>query len=470
MSHQQTIRRGEIYLGGFLGWDSSEELDVTLVYWDEGEQPVIEDGQVVAQEPAATNQEVVETSVTLSGGYDEQAIELQESFDGPRQTSLIVEGPEGSAQWQFVTHTSRTAEPLAIDTRGQLALYAGGFLIVTIGITLGLMWLARRWHQRAGAGPGYPLWIYGAAAMPIGMMSLLLGYRRILETVAQAPWILVPIVALVATVAAIHWWGDDTRRVGLVHLDIKEPHVNEDGSGSFDIRVEPFDLAEVDGKEGVVLPGISNYLARTRGTIPVVDLGDEDPSVEFNGHGMFDSVYFLDPFVDDPIEFESEGWSLSHIYRPPPEDMRYADEGVIDQLVRVIGSVAWSSIFAGIGIVWVGYVLGSLLVASGFVGAAVALIPAAMYVARPVPGRCHWNLAPGMFGEVIAEMIQAGETLSEQADLEWYREQYYSERGKNVSASKRARESDEVSRFEKIMDELDQSEISEEDSQVVADD
>lgn len=459
MSAGETVERGEVYIGGSFGWGGSESLDVTIVYWDRGQERVKDDGEV-RYEPAAVDQEVRETTVDLSHSFDEQAVDLVESYDDPRRATMMVEGSEGTAQWTFNVHTSRTAEPVAVDTRSDLALWIGGVLAVALLVVLASLYGAKKMHKKAGAGPGYPLWLYGALVIPVGFVVVLLGYQRVLNTIATAPWIMVPPVALITVLAAVTWWGDETRRVMVFDMDLGDPEVLEDGSGSFDVSVQTFPLATIGGhgrekKEGVVLDGISAYLARTRGAIPEWDIGG-DPSVEYSAHGAVDEVVFTDPFDDDPINFKREGWSLDHLYRPPDLEEIPDEAGTIDRLAIYAEGVAWMELLAAAAIVATGFVLGTLIFSAGLLGALAATIPAFMWVGRPVKGTCEVNAAPGAFGHVVAQMITAGEELEELADRDYFKQKYFSEKGQNVAERKQTREESELKKFDEVLGALEE--------------
>lgn len=445
LEHGTTVERTNVYLGGFLGWDTSEELDVTIVYWEEERDG---NGSVVA-----ANQEVQQTSVALTGGYAEEPVSLRSSYDEPRQATMIVEGDDGTAQWNFNVHTSRTAEPVAVDTRADLAMWAAIFLGVSLLITLACMYVARRWHKRATAGPQYPVWIYGALALPVTLISLVFGYRTVLNTVAEAPWVLAPFVALGTTLAAIHWWGDDTRTVGVVDIDLTEPTVHSDGSGNFDIKVTPFTLGEVDGNEGVVLPGFSHYLARTRGAIPEWDIGG-DPTVTFNGQGAFDELVFTHPFDDDPIDWKSDGWSFDHLYSPPA-DQDPPEAGLINQFSYHAGALAWPEIVMFGFILLAGYFVGALVFSAGLLGAAAATVPAFMYLGRPIKGRCEVNAAPATFGNALVSLLAATEEIEDTLEAEYWRDEYLTERGKNVASRKRDDEEESIMAFDRVLEELE---------------
>lgn len=443
-----TIERSEVYLGGFTGWGSGEEIDVTIVYWSE---------ETINGTAVAANQEIQETSVTLSGGYAEEPVDIRASYDEPIRATMIAEGSEGSAQWSFDIHTTRTAEPVAVDTRADLAIWIAGVLAAVGLVSLASLYVSKKFHQKAGAGPQYPLWVYGAAVVPVGFLTLTFGYRSVLNTVAEAPWVLIPFVAIATVIGAVSWWGDDVRHIAVVDFDLTDPDVHEDHSGWIDVSIETLPIAEVEGTEGVVLPGISNYLARTRGAIPELDLGG-DPSVRFNGSGIADEVVFTDPFNDDPINFKKEGWSFSHVYRPPTAEDYPDDAGTIDSIMVHLSRVAWMELLVAGGIVATGYIVGNLVFASGALGALAATIPAAMWVGRPIKGSCEVDVAPAQFGSVVVALLQAGEEFEKLADREYFKEKYYSERGKNVADRKKDREESAVEKFDKVMQELESGE------------
>jgi len=452
-----TVQRDEIYLGGFLGWDSETELDVDLVYWKEGEVAVEDEDGNVRYEPAAVNQTVEETSVTLSGGYAEVAVDLLTSYDDTKRVTMFVSGPEGDVAWRFNIRTSVIAQPVSVDTRGDLALWGLGFLALTLVLTLALMKLAHRLHARAGKGPGYPIWLYLAAGFPVGFLTFVLGYQRVLATIAEAPWILVPVVALFATIAAINWWGDDTENIGVVHVDMTAPKANEDGSGEIPVSIESYEVAEVGGVRGLVVDGITPYLARARGAIPKLRLfcgGEErteDPSLRFPGRGKYDTIYFADPFRSSPTNVKREGWSLSHLYEPPETD---SDAGVVDQIAGQLSAIAWERLIPAAGILAGGWLLGGLLVASSPIGLLVSALPAAMYAGQPVKGFAEWHLAPASFGSVLVALVDAKDEFDEVADRDYFRRKYHEEMGKNVAEHKQQTEESELSRFEEVMEEL----------------
>jgi hypothetical protein len=455
-----TLKRTEVYLGGFLGWGASEELDVTVVYWTEGTQRVEDDEGNVRYESAAVDQVVDETTVSLSGGYDRATIDLRPSYDETRRVTMFVEGPQGSVTWRFATRTSPAAEPVNVDTAGDLALWAVGFLLLTLLLTLALMKLAHRGHERAGKGPGYPIWLYLAAGIPIGFITVVAGYRQVIDQIAEAPWILIPVVALFATVAAINWWGDDTDRIGLIHVDLTSSSAHEDGSGEIPVDVRSYETAEVDGVRGLVVEGILPYFARMRGAIPelrLVCMGEErteDPSLKFpGGMGAYDEVYFADPFTENPASVKREGWSLGHLYDAPElED----DAGTVDRVAAHLTAVAWEKIIPALGIVAVGWILGGLLVENALIGAAVAVVPAGLFAGQPVKGHAEFRVAPASFGSVIKALINTKEELDEVADRDYFKQEYQKELGKNVAERKQTREETELRKFDEVMDAIEE--------------
>jgi len=450
-----TLKRTEVYLGGFLGWGASEELDVTVVYWSKGQVRVEDDEGNVRYEPAAVDQVVDETTVALTGGYDRATIDLRPSYDETRRVTMFVEGAEGSATWRFDVRTSPASEPVNVDTAGDLAMWAVGFLVLTLVLTLALMKLAHKGHERAGKGPGYPIWLYLAGGVPIGFITLVVGYRQVIDQIAEAPWILIPGVALFATVAAINWWGDDTDRIGLIHVDLTSSSAHEDGSGEVPVEVRSFETAEVDGVRGLVVDGILSYFARMRGAIPELRLlcmGEErtdDPSLTFpGGTGAFDEVYFADPFDHSPASVKRERWSLGHLYDAPDlED----GAGTVDRIAAHVSSVAWEKIIPALGIVAVGWILGGLLVENAMIGAAVALVPAGMFAGQPVKGHAEFHVAPAQFHSVILALINTKEELDEVADRDYFKQKYQEEMGKNVAERKQTREETELRKFDEVM-------------------
>lgn len=455
-----TVDRSSIYIGGAFGWGSGgEELDVTIVTWERGEVRTETSDGDTRFEPAAVDQEVRETTVEIPSSYAEVEVDIPQSYDDPRRATMFVEGSEGTAQWTFDIHTSRASEPVSVDTRSDLAMWVAGVLGAALVVILASLYVARQLHRNAGAGPGYPLWLYGAAAVPVGFLVIVAGFDALVNTLAEAPWILIPPTALITVVAAVTWWGDETRTVEVIQLQLSDPEVHEDGSGGFDIHTSTWPLAEVGGAgrektEGVVLEGLSPYLARTRGAIPEWDIGG-DATVTYNGTGQADEIVFTDPFDDDPITFEREGWSVSHLYRSPDPDEIPDDATTIDRVAIYLEGVAFGELLVFGGFLAVGYLLGAAVFSAGLLGLAAAAIPGGMWVARPVKGRCEVNAAPGTFGSVVLQMIQAGEELEELADREWFREKYFEERGSNVAERKQAREDTELRKFDEVMGALE---------------
>lgn len=456
----QEIQRSEVHLGGFTGWEGDgTELTVKIVYWTDGEVVrETSDGELY-RERAAVNQTVDSQTINLGPGYSRDTIDLRPSYDEPKQVTIWVEGAQGEKQWQIQMHTTRTAEPVSVDTRGGLATVLVAFLAATVLATLALMYLARRKHRKAGAGPQYPVWLYGIVMFMGAFFALIFGYRKVLNTVAEAPWVLIPPVAVLCTLAAIAWWGDDTRSVAVIDVDLRDVDVREDGSGEIPVGINTFELAEVAGKEGVVVPGISQYLARANGAIPVVDKGG-DPDVGFPGVGKYDEVFFADPFDPDPISYESEGWSFEKLWNPPEDGaLQDAEAGAIEQLLELLASVGWVSVAIVAAAVSVGWFIGSVAFATGLLGSFVGLFSGLLFVGKPVKGKSVWNLAPASFGSVIEVMLATGEEFEKLADREYFKEQYYEERGKNVAERKKERESAELSRFDKVWQELDIEEL-----------
>jgi hypothetical protein len=446
-----TVQRDTVYLGSFRGWESDRtNVTVTVVYWTEGEvERTTSDGQTVT-ETAAVQQKVETVEVTLAGGdYVTTPIDLQSSYEEPQRVTMWVEGHQGEIQWTFEHQSSRAAQSIPMDDQGSLIGWGVVMLLLPMVATSSAMvWIDRKILEKAGAGPQIGMFGYGLLAFGVFVISAYYMYDSTIEIVTTQPWVLGVGAGLALGLLTVELFGDQTRKSLFLRFDLENAMIHDDGSGIVEADVEEKRLVDLEnGETGVVRRGILPFIARARGAIPYLEYrGDPKTRVETTSSSEWEELYLIDPTAEEPIDYEKPSWSIDVLSWPDREEDH--------PLPSWVPSVDVLPLSIAAAIVVLGRGIGEAWFASGGFGAAIAAVVALLYLASPVDGRAVVELAPAHYDSVVANMLQVSEKFEEVADREYFKQEYYKEKGRNLADRKKKQEAKEQSELEAVLEEL----------------
>jgi hypothetical protein len=447
LSPGTTINRDQVYLGAFRGWESEQTtVEVTIVYWEEGTvERQTENG--VVRETAAVNQTVETVEVTLAGGdYAETVIDLRSNYDDKEHVTMWIEGEQGTVQWTFQHKTSQAAKNIALDSRGDAISWAAWmFLLPGFATAIAFVAFDRRLLDRAGAGPQLSIIEYGLVAFGLLIAGGFMWFDGVIQVTATQPWVLGVAGGLVVGLITVEIFGDRTSKVGFLRFDLEESQIHEDGSGVMEVEFQTKKMVNLPDGKAIVRRGIRRFIARARGAVPMVDWdGDPKTNLEATEDSDVDELYLVDPLADEAVDHESPTWSIDVI------EWRDDEEGLMRFVPRV-DVVPVSIAAAGVMMSWA---IGKAWFNSGAFGTIIGFIGGLAYLATPNARDTVVNLAPAHYDSVIANMLQQAEGFEEQADREYYKNEYYSELGSNLAERKSEQENAEMSRMEAVMDEF----------------
>lgn len=426
----ETVRRDTVYLGSMRGWSApATNLTLVVVYWEPGEvERTTENGEVV-REKAAVNQRVDRHTVELSGnGYEEAAIDLRSHYENPSHVTMWVEGRQGELQWTFKQKSSTASDSFPAGSRGNFALWGLGFLLLPAGVVGGGgTLLGKKALDKAGAGAGYPPWMYAGALFFGTFFVALFAWDWFIDVIATAPWLMGVLLGLFIAIFAVEAFGDRTRKAMFLQFDLaNSKDYDDDGRGELPFEVEIRRIVDLEeGGTGVVKRGIRPFIARAFGATPRLETMREEPvRMSLESHDSeIQELFLVHPYAQEILDYEPEQWVLD-IVEERSEDSALPEWVPSVDAVPLIGALT---------LLPVGWIVGTAAVSSGLIGMTVAAIVGLFLLSEPVAGHCRTTLAPAQFDDVVANVLQTIEGLEEEADRQWYREKYHEQLGENLS-------------------------------------
>ena len=443
-----TINRDQVYLGAFRGCDSDQAtVTVTVVYWEEGTVEVPDGNGGTVQQRAAVNQTVEEVEVTLAGGdYAETRIDLRSNYDDVEHVTMWIEGEQGTVQWTFEHRTSQAAKSIALDSRGDAISWAAWmFLLPGFATAIAFVAIDRRLLERAGAGPQLGILEYGLVSFGLLIAGGFVWFDGMIQVMATQPWVLGVAGGLVVGLITVEVFGDQTSKVAFLRFDLEESKIHEDGSGVMEVELQTKKIVNLSDGKAIVRRGLRRFIARARGAVPMIDWdGDPKTSIEATDDSDVDEVFLIDPMADEAVDHESPSWSIDVL------EWRDDEEG----LMRFIPRVDVVPVSIAGAVVMMSWAVGKAWFNSGAFGTIIGVLAALAYLATPSARETIINLAPAHYDSVVANMLQQAEGFEEQADREYYKNEYYKELGSNLADRKSEQENAEMSRMESVMSEF----------------
>lgn len=479
-----TVRRNQVYLGSFRGWDSEDaNVRVHIVTW-QVEEEADENGTAV--EKHLTNVQEKTVTASLSGGtYDEARIDLPPAYDGTKYVTLWLEGERDRTQWVFRLNSNAATTSVPANSRGDLVMF--GFVSIFLpflGTAVGSVVLDRYLLKSAGRGPGVSVLEYGFLGFAALFMGGFVFYNGLIETLAKRPELLGVLGGLFVGAMAIWAFSDRGEEALFLQFRAAEGDMAPDGSGTWHLANRVHTVVErADGRKVVPRDGWVPFLARAwpfsdaapllefsatnpgarRVEAPKDDVLPEDADDE---EGLFDKIrtrfpgdeqedeydviYLVDPTAEDVVDYSEETFRLG---LPDlvtwPEDEEEFVAGKVP-----IPSVAVGKILGGLAFVGVAYLAVTYVTTNTTLGALAAAVAVGVLVVTPDAGKANVTLAPAHFDAVVGNMVQVMEGYAERADAETFQRKYHESEAKRRAQRQRDLERKDVNTFREISDRL----------------
>jgi hypothetical protein len=477
------VRRNQVYLGSFRGWESEDtNVRVHVVTWRVEEET--ENGTTVDKRLTDVQEKTVTAS--LAGGtYDEARIDLPPAYDGEKYVTLWLEGERDRTQWVFRLNSNAATASVPANSQGDLVMY--GFLHIFLpflGTAVGAVVLDRYLLRSAGRGPGVSVLEYGFLGFAALFMGGFVFYNGLIETLAKRPELLGVLGGLFVGALAIWAFSDRGEEALFLQFRAAEADMAPDGSGTWHLANRVHTVVErADGRKVVPRDGWVPFLARAwpfsdaapllefdatnpgarRVTAPKDDLLPEDADEE---EGLFDRVrtrfpgdeqedeydviYLVDPTAEHVVDYSEETFRLGL-----PDLVEWPDDEEEFVAGRIpVPSVAVGKILAGVAFVGVAYLAVTFVTTNTTLGALAAAVALGTLVVTPDAGKASVSLAPAHFDAVVGNMVQVMEGYAERADAETFQRKYHKSEAKRRAQRQRDLERKDVNTFREVVDRL----------------
>ncbi|AZH26836.1 hypothetical protein [Haloplanus aerogenes] len=477
------VRRNQVYLGSFRGWESEDEkVRVHVVTWRVEEET--ENGTTVEKQLTDVQEKTVTAS--LAGGtYDEARIDLPPAYDGEKYVTLWLEGERDRTQWVFRLNSNAATASVPANSQGDLVMF--GFVSIFLpflGTAVGAVVLDRYLLKSAGRGPGVSVLEYGFLGFAALFMGGFVFYNGLIETLAKRPELLGILGGLFVGALAIWAFSDRGEEALFLQFRAAEADMAPDGSGTWHLANRVHTVVErSDGRKVVPRDGWVPFLARAwpfsdaapllefdatnpgarRVTAPKDDLLPEDADddeglwsrvrTRFPGDEQedeYDVIYLVDPTAEHVVDYSEETFRLGlpDLVEWPEDE----EEFVAGRFP--VPSVAVGKILAGLAFVGVAYLAVTYVTTNTTLGALAAAVALGTLVVTPDAGKANVSLAPAHFDAVVGNMVQVMEGYAERADAETFQRKYHQSEAKRRAQRQRDLERKDVNTFREVVDRL----------------
>lgn len=444
----QVLKTNTLYLRTIRAQTDSDEVNVTIVSWQQKSRQVTT-GNTTVEEQYAANVTTQTQQVNLGPGWAMGEVVLPRHEDTTRVT-MWIEGQEDTARWTFQHRSVATTQPIAINTWGdflyKIALYVG------LPVLIGGAYSGKKVRNAVESAAIGPQWGFGKWAVVISIATVAIAWYFYVQ-LAQAI-VYVPFLMGFWMVAIFAAYTLATHRGDITYKGFLKPHIRDaasftnldfDDEGAEDVATDGGEVTEIFGHEithgefkqlptitdgegvSIVRPGFVPFLARVYGARSKIEnlpnlrqrfkLPDSVP----------DEIFFVDPDAETLVEYEPPGFTIDWPELGREQALMAAAViavagGLVYQLAAQYGSL----VYAGAGVV------GAYVFAKRFV--------------VPTDGYARVNPAPMHFRQAFASMLMLQHGVRDAKDLD---EAKKMARREKMKTKKEAQ--DELDEFDRIM-------------------
>lgn len=458
-----TVHRNKVRLFATHPFDGEQhEYTATVVYWNPETRSIGPNGNQTERVANVTRT----GTQTLSFGpgfkrYDD--LKLAGYYDGTRRVTVFLADQDGErvGQWTFKQASIKSAQPVNIDSRGELWSWVMWWVFLPSLAGVGIVgFLVPKWRKSAGAGPNRMGTMLGGGLL-IGGVSLTVGYYALTSLVAAIP-IVIPatITYLVATillndtsdVRSVELWQFDT-------MNVTSP-VDPDAftKDIVDGRNKTVSTIEMPGGDTAVYQkGFGPFIARLNGMYAQFSVDNVRSRIEMGGNP--DEIVVVDQDLDELIDHVPEGilfrWPWrSYNSEDLPEDpdaigvSEYRKASVLPDSIGLGNYIATGILALIVG----GACFGSHQYLGSWMWGLAVIVPLAIFYAEPVDGYATTVAARGHARSALANMFYADFEMNRTSTLDELMEEVGRMNRQVQEARKYAKEKSEQSIIDKAND------------------
>jgi len=403
-----TVQRQKVRMYASFPFDGEmRNFSVTKVYWTPESKTVQTDNGTTTERVANVSAVDTQTLQFQSGMRRAQEVSLRGYYDQATRVTMFLSLPDGDRlRWTFNIKTIPTAQPVSIDSRGDLYEF---ILLWVLLPSLVVVWIvdkkisAFRRKALAGTGHGPGFWI--GIGCVLAAVAYFFGYYATASLTAALPLVFPLLVGWVVGAFRLEDDDDAVETWGFVKMDpetaaspLKEKAEVLD---SAEIEIKGFDVVHTpDDEPALYSKGLLSMWARSKGKYATIDI--QNKQAEWEGVGDYDKIVVVDQDAPALVEHLPERiiWKFPwRTYTPPTDENGDLIESDHDPaLFRALPQELGKGAYIGIA----GMVLtpiAAALLSQQFVGAwqwgPVACVPLLLRYAEPIEGEAQAFAAPG---------------------------------------------------------------------------
>lgn len=403
-----TVQRQQVRMYASFPFDGeTRNFTVTKVYWTRDSKTVQTDNGTTTESVANISAIDQQELQYQSGMRRTQEVSLRGYYDQATRVTVFLGLPDGDRlRWTFSVKTIPTAEPVSINSRGDLYEFVILFVVLP---SLVAVWIsdkkvsAFRRKALAGTGHGPGFWI--GIGVVLAAVAYFFGYYATASLTAALPFVFPLLVAWVVAAFRLEDDDDAVESWGFVRMDPETAAspLKEDAEvlDSAEIEIRGFDVVHTeDGEPALYSKGLLSMWARAKGCYATINI--ENKEAEWEGVGDYDKVVVVHQNAAELIDYIPERviWKWPwRTYTPPTDedgDLIEADHD--PALFRALPQDLDRSAYVRLAAMVVTPVAAAFLSAQ-YIGAwqwgAVACLPLILRYAEPIEGDARAHVAPG---------------------------------------------------------------------------
>lgn len=450
-----TVHRNKVRLFATHPFDGEQhQYEATVVYWTPDTRSTGPNGNQT--ERVANVSRTATQTLTFGPGfkrYDD--LKLAGYYDGTRRVTVFLANQDGDrvGQWTFKQASIKSAQPVNIDSRGELWNWVGIWVFLPTVVLTGLSTRVAPSLRKRGGPPGRLPHMLGFGIL-VGAVSMTVGYYALTSLVAAIPLVFPITIAYIVFAIQLNDKGE-IQRTDLFQFFTNEVQSPVDADATVP-EINEYDRKTVqtialDGKRVIYNKGFGPFIARLNDCYAEFDIENAVNS-RFKRKDGNEEILFVDEDVDEILEHIKEGVLLAWPWRTYSNDDLPDDpeELTLEQRRKrkvLPDSLGWSN---AVGTVVLGLVIaGSCFAAQQHLGSwlwgTAMVVPAALWYAEPVDGYGRVQAANGHASKAFAMVMKYKIELKRWADIDDLHRKWLSSERQKKEAKRYGREQEDRS-------------------------